>query len=267
MTEPLRIDAMGADDRLLDALASRTYDGTDPIGALLLSFAQACDKPSPTIVPRRRHSGRRIVVSTFATTVFLASGASVAAAVTDHLPDGNGGWTSSVQRWWNALPGLSGGQGDVVVAAPERVTSSSSSTSARSPVANSAATQITLPSPTAAVVVVPAETLPGAASAAPSQTSPEVPASPTAAPTQLVTPSSSSPSSSPADNTGAPASAGPPSSKGGSTHGQNGSTHGQNVVPTGQPVVPEIPNAGRPATGRNVPAAMVEALDLAPATN
>ena len=39
MTEPLRIDELGADDRLLDALAARTYDGADPIGGLLLSLS------------------------------------------------------------------------------------------------------------------------------------------------------------------------------------------------------------------------------------
>ena len=60
MTEPIRVDALASDDRLLDMLATRTYDGADPLGSMLLSFAHACDNPSPAVHARskRRSSGR-----------------------------------------------------------------------------------------------------------------------------------------------------------------------------------------------------------------
>jgi IMP dehydrogenase len=176
MTEPLRIDELGADDRLLDALAARTYDGADPIGGLLLSFARACDKPSPTALTRKRRSGRRIVVSTFATAVFLASGASVAAAVSGYEPDRDDAWASSIEQWWSTLPGLSGGQGEVV-AVPARATSASSSTSTTSLWAHDAPTRVVPPTPTPAVIVVPAET---SADASASSTESSSSAAPTA---------------------------------------------------------------------------------------
>lgn len=272
MTEPLRIDALGADDRLLDALASRCYDGNDPLGGLLLSFAQACDKPSPTSLPRRRHSARRVVVSTFATAVFLASGASVAAAVTDHLPNGDGGWASSVEQWWNALPGLSGDQGDGG-AAPGPVTSSGSPTPASSPRDRDTVALVAVPNPTAAVLVVSPEPLPGISQAlptVPSVTEADEPESPTTTvPPQpsttspAPTPSSSSPPSTPGAPTnpgaphtpGIPATPGPPAGKGGNA---------PKATPGEHAPAPQGSSSGRPTSGRNVPAAMLEVLDLAP---
>lgn len=270
MTEPLRIDELGADDRLLDALAARTYDGADPIGGLLLSFARACDKPSPTALTRKRRSGRRIVVSTFATAVFLASGASVAAAVSGYEPDRDDAWASSIEQWWSTLPGLSGGQGEVV-AVPARVTSASSSTSTTSLWPHDAPTRVVPPTPTPAVIVVPAETSADASASSTESSSsaaptgevetPTPPTTPTAPTEPTPTPTPSTPSSaSPGSTDGSSHPAGPPA-------GKSGSTPGQNANPGGPAMAPEPQPGGRPTGGHNVPAAMLEALDLAPAAS
>lgn len=125
MTDPIRFDALASDDRLLDQLASRCYDGADPVGLMLLSFAQACDRPAPAARVRSgRRSARRVVISALVTATFVASGAGMAAAVSDNLSDGPPSrWASEIRQWM----GLAGAG---AVAEPATVTQTDITTSA-----------------------------------------------------------------------------------------------------------------------------------------
>ena len=112
MTEPIRVDELASDDRMLDMVASRTYDGADPLASMLLSFARACDNPSPSAATRaKRRSGGRFAFGTLTTAAMLVSGAGVAAAVTDHVPDGVASWTAEISTWWGGLPGIAADRG------------------------------------------------------------------------------------------------------------------------------------------------------------
>lgn len=81
----LHFDDLATDDLLLDALGARDYTGADPLAGLLLSFAMACDAPSPSALVRPRRN-RRVVLGAFASAAFIVSGAGVAAAMSDSLP-------------------------------------------------------------------------------------------------------------------------------------------------------------------------------------
>ena len=246
MTEPIRVDALASDDRLLDLLATRRYDGTDPVGSMLLSFAHACDNPSPAVRPRSlRRSGGRVALSTFATTALLVSGAGVAAAVTDRLPDGVAQWTAGIHDWWSGLPGISGqhGAANEVLAdgsGPSGVKTAQAAPAATAAKASTAAV-VHAPSGEAAIPVVPT------GSAASSTEHP-----------LLAIPSASTP----AEATPGPTT---PTVIDQDAPGKSGSAPGRTVAPPdrtgGSPNTPTDP---RPSSGRNIPPAVLPVIDAAP---
>ena len=75
-----------ADDLLLDRLAGRGDAGPDPVAGLLGALAAHADRPLPARTGRRRSLNKHRYLGAFAALAIAASGAGVAAAVTQ--PDG-----------------------------------------------------------------------------------------------------------------------------------------------------------------------------------
>lgn len=248
MTEPIRVDALASDDRLLDMLATRTYDGADPLGSMLLSFAHACDNPSPAVHTRsKRRSSGRVALSSFVTAALLVSGAGVAAAVTDHLPDGVAGWSAGINEWWGSLPGLSSDH-----AAPTVVNSDASSpragtkaAPAATAVPTSSAAVVSPPRGDGAISIVP----PGLEPYAVGQGAPAV--EPTGQPAT--------------DPSGVSTTPGTPATPATTAPGKSGSAPGRDGEPVDKAgTTPNAPSDPKPASGRNIPPAVFAVIDLAP---
>ncbi len=104
MNDPIRVDLLASDDRLLDAVAARSYAGSDPLATMLLTYARACDSPAPATRPAAgRRRIRRAVISGFASMSLLVSGVSAAAAVSDRLPQPVIEWATEHAPWWARL--------------------------------------------------------------------------------------------------------------------------------------------------------------------
>ena len=260
MTEPIRLDALAADDRLLNDVGGRRYAGSDPLGSLLLTFAQACDDPAPARRPvGNRRSTRRVVISTVATAAFLASGAGGAAAVTHHVPDGGDGWAARVERWWTSLPGAFAGIENSAAAVPTAVATPSASGSGAAAIGAPTGHQVPLSVPVPASVP-PAQQAHGNAAI---PASPDAPDSPADAPNQRPAgppPTSQAPGTPPANGRQTP----PPS----------GGPGGSVTTPPNRPAAPpgqtsELDDGSGSnrdpefAKGRNIPRSMVEVIDLA----
>ncbi len=81
MSSPTPLSALAADDLLLERLGSRADAGGEPVAVLLSAFARHAD--TPLAGPARRGGrGRRRFVTVLTAITVVASGASVAAAVT-----------------------------------------------------------------------------------------------------------------------------------------------------------------------------------------